>query len=198
MSSNEGKNELKETVSKPPDFLDIFIVFFRIGFFTFGGGLAMIAVIKHELLSKGWLNEEEFVDSLAIATAFPGAIAVNISLVVGHKIRGVTGAFVAMLGVVIPSFTIILLVAFFILEYFKNSKVTLFFKGAGASVAGLITYAAVDMGKTIIKSWKYLLLSSLGIVLGLILQVNPLWIILISAIIGYLISNEDENDDTDG
>ncbi len=188
MTTEEKKTE------KSIGLFKIFIVFFRIGLFTIGGGLAMVAVIRHELTTAGWLNDDEFVDCFSIATALPGVIAVNTSLIVGHKVRGILGGAVAMLGVVIPSFVVILLVAVFLLNHFKTPGMVLFFKGAGAAVAGLIAYVAFGMGKTILRGWKQMLLTCVGVFLGLVLKVNPLWIILTSAVAGYFLCNGDYND----
>lgn len=188
----------KEKKTGQPEIFKMFIIFFRIGLFTFGGGLAMIAVIRHELISQEWLTDEEFVDSLSIATALPGAIAVNTSLIVGYKVRGALGAVTALAGSILPSFIIILLIGFFFLRYFNTNEAQLFFKGAGAAVAGLIAYSAFEMGKTILKSWKHLLLSSIGVILGLTLQINLLWIVLLSAIAGYFLCGKVENDITNG
>jgi chromate transporter len=190
MTSVEKRN------TKIPGLFEIFIVFLRIGFFTFGGGLAMAAVIRHELTSKNWLSDEEFIDSLSVATSFPGVIAVNTSLLVGHKVRGFPGALTALAGAVLPSFITIFLIAFFFLNYFKTHTLMLFFKGAGAAVAGLLAYTALDMGKIILKSRWHIFISSVGIFLGLYYQANPLLIIFISALAGYFVCNRDGEDDS--
>ena len=99
-------------------FLVLFITFFKIGATTFGGGYAMLPIIKREVVERhGWISEEEFVDVLAVAQSSPGAVAVNSAVFIGCKLYGYLGAFVALLGSVLPSFLIILLIAAFFTRY---------------------------------------------------------------------------------
>ena len=87
----------------------LFISFFKIGAFTFGGGWAMISLIEKEIVDKKkWIEREEFLDLLAVAQSLPGILAVNISVAVGDKLRGMKGAITASIGTILPSFTIIL------------------------------------------------------------------------------------------
>ena len=96
----------------------LFITFFKIGATTFGGGYAMIPVIRQEMVSaKNWLTNEEFVDVLAVAQSSPGAVAINSAVFIGYKLAGIPGSFSALLGVVLPSFLIILLVAVFFAQF---------------------------------------------------------------------------------
>ena len=106
----------------------IFGAFFRIGLFTLGGGLAMSPVMRHELVIKRrWLNDDDFMSTMSLATIVPGAIAVNIAYLLGRRLRGKAGATAAILGTVVPSFFVILLIAAFLLPYFDYPKVTAFF-----------------------------------------------------------------------
>ena len=92
----------------------IFFSFFKIGLFTFGGGYAMISLIEREVIThRRWIEQKEFLDLLTLAQSVPGPIAVNTSVFVGYKLRGLRGAAAAVLGTVLPSFTIILLIALF-------------------------------------------------------------------------------------
>ncbi len=90
---------------------DLFSTFLKIGIFTFGGGYAMIPLIEDEIIEKrAWLPKKEFLDLLTIAQSAPGPIALNTAVFIGYKSRGYKGAFAALAGVVLPSFTILLLV----------------------------------------------------------------------------------------
>ena len=90
----------------------IFASFFKIGLFTFGGGYAMLPLIEQELIAKrGWIEHKEFLDLLTLAQSVPGPIAINTSVFVGYKMRGLKGAVAALLGSVLPSFVIILAIA---------------------------------------------------------------------------------------
>ena len=98
--------------------LEMFLTFFKIGAFTFGGGYAMIPIIQDEIsVKRDWMKEEEFLDALAMAQGSPGAIAVNTSIYVGYKLKGVRGAIVATLGTVLPSFLIMLIIARFFFQF---------------------------------------------------------------------------------
>ena len=102
-------------------YLELFLTFLMIGAVSFGGGYGMIALIRQEVLSRGWLTEAELMDRIAVAESTPGPIAVNIATFVGSSEGGILGALLATLGVVLPSFIVILIVAKFYLK-FKNSK----------------------------------------------------------------------------
>ena len=92
--------------------LDLFLTFAKIGLFTFGGGYAMVPIIQREVIERrGWIDREEFLELLTLAQSAPGPIALNTSVFVGYKMRGYAGALAALLGVVVPAFTVILIVA---------------------------------------------------------------------------------------
>ena len=92
-------------------YLELFIEFFLIGAFTFGGGYAMLPLIQQVVLEKGWLSQEQLIDFIAIAESTPGPLAINMSTFVGVRLGGLLGAMMATLGVVLPSFIIITIVA---------------------------------------------------------------------------------------
>ena len=130
----------------------LFLTFFKIGAFTFGGGYAMIALIQAEVLAKGWISAEEVVNFIAIAESTPGPIAVNMATFVGTRMAGIPGAVCATLGVVLPSFIIILIVAR-CFEKFKNSRIVSgCMSGLRPAVVGLIASAVISVGKTVFFS----------------------------------------------
>ena len=104
-------------------FVRLFITFFKIGAFTFGGGWAMISIIEKEIVDKNhWIEREDFLDLLAVAQSLPGILAVNISVAVGDKLRGIKGSLAAALGTILPSFMIILCIAIFLTpDLIKNN-----------------------------------------------------------------------------
>ena len=109
----------------------IFVSFLKIGMFTFGGGYAMLPLIERELITKRkWIEQKEFLDLLTLAQSVPGPIAVNTSVFVGYKVRGLRGAAAALLGTVTPSFVIILVIAIFFAGIRQNPVVDAAFKGA--------------------------------------------------------------------
>lgn len=126
----------------------IFISFFRIGLFTFGGGYAMLPLIERELIVKrGWIEQKEFLDLLTLAQSVPGPIAVNTSVFVGYKIRGLRGAAAALLGTVLPSFVIILAIALFFADIRHNPVVDAAFKGMRPAVVALIIGPVISLAR---------------------------------------------------
>ncbi len=134
--------------------LKLFLNFFKIGLFTFGGGYAMVAVIERELVErKNWINHEEFLDVVAIAESTPGPIAINSATYIGYKRAGVLGALMATLGVVLPSFIIIFLISLFYEKFIALKYVQYAFNGIRAGVAYLIISAGIKMFKKLEKSF---------------------------------------------
>lgn len=124
----------------------LFITMFKIGLFTFGGGYAMIAVIEREITEKKkWLSHEDFLDVIAIAESTPGPLAINTSTFVGYKKGGVPGSIFSTLGVVLPSFIIILIISLFFDAFLELKIVSYAFKGIQAAVAFLILSAGIRM-----------------------------------------------------
>lgn len=138
----------EKRVKSAPSLWDLFITFFKIGAFTFGGGYAMVSVMEEELAEKKkWITSQDMLDMLVIAESTPGAIAVNTATGVGYKMRGLIGSIVATLGVVLPSFLIISLL-FFVINQVADSKwYKAAFTGVNACVVVLVINAFVKMGK---------------------------------------------------
>ena len=116
MTDKSNQEELtKDSANSNNELWPLFISFTKIGAFTFGGGWAMISIIEREIVDKhGWIKRDEFLDLLALAQSLPGILAVNISVAVGDKMRGVKGSMAAALGSILPSLVIILLIAIFL------------------------------------------------------------------------------------
>lgn len=126
----------------------IFFSFLKIGLFTFGGGYAMLPLIEQELIVKRkWIEQREFLDLLTLAQSVPGPIAVNTSVFVGYKVRGLRGATAALLGSVLPSFVIILLIALFFADIRQNPVVDAAFKGMRPAVVALIIGPVISLAR---------------------------------------------------
>jgi chromate transporter len=120
-------------------YFELFFSFFKIGLFTFGGGYAMIPIIQREMIDRRhWIEEKEFFDLLTLAQSAPGPIALNTAVFVGYKLYGYWGAIVSLLGVVIPSFSVILFVAIFFSQIRENAIVDAAFKGMRPVVVALM------------------------------------------------------------
>ena len=125
---------------------ELFLTFFKIGSFTFGGGYAMIAQIKETICEKkGWLSENELMEVITIAESTPGPIAINLATFVGYKRRGFIGSLLATLGVVLPSLVILYVISLFLDAFLENRYVAYAFTGIKCAVAFLILKAGMDM-----------------------------------------------------
>ena len=129
-------------------FLDLFLSFAKIGLFTFGGGYAMISLIENNCVEKKkWITHDEMMDIAVIAESTPGPIAINCATFVGYKIAGMLGAVLATMGVVIPSFIIIVIISMFLDNFLEISLVANAFKGIKVGVGIIIVNAAMNMIK---------------------------------------------------
>ncbi len=127
---------------------ELFKSFFKIGLFTFGGGYAMISLIEAEVIKRrGWLPQSEFLDLLTLAQSSPGPIAINTSVFIGYKVRGLRGAATAAFGAVFPSFLIILIVAIFFAGIRHNVIVDAAFKGMRPAVVALIAVPVLSLAR---------------------------------------------------
>ncbi|MBR4029036.1 MAG: chromate transporter [Alistipes sp.] len=167
------------------ELFEIFWSFLKIGAFTFGGGYAMIPLIQHEVINNHrWLSDREFVELLTIAQAAPGPIALNTAVFVGYKYRGYWGAVSAVLGVVIPSFTIILFVAIFFASMRDNRWVDAAFKGMRPAVVALIVAPIVGLTKGL--HWVLIAVAAATALLVWYFGFSPIWVLIAGAIGGAL------------
>ena len=168
----------------------LFITLFKIGAFTFGGGYAMIAVLQKELVErKKWIEQEEFLDLVAIAESTPGPIAINSATYIGYKVAGVLGSFFATLGVVLPSFIIIFLISLVFDKFLSLVWVQYAFRGIQACVAFLIISAGYKMLKSLKKTAFNIILFALTLLLLVGLSIfavefSTIFYVLIGGVIG--------------
>lgn len=125
--------------------LELFLAFFEIGAMTFGGGYAMIPLVRETVLTRGWLTEEEMLNMIAVAESTPGPIAVNMATFVGSNEAGILGSVVATLGVVLPSFIIILVISALLKNFMKYKGVNAFLEGVRPCVVALILGTAITL-----------------------------------------------------
>ena len=176
--------------------IELFLVFLKIGSFTFGGGYAMIAMIQAEAERHGWLTQEELVDFVALSESTPGPLAVNMATFVGIRTGGVLGAIIATLGIVLPSFIIILIIAKCFEKYKKSKAVGGIMSGLKPAVVGMIGAAFISVARTVFfpaglsvsvfssaSFWVFLGLFAVTTVLAF-KKVHPINVILLSAVIG--------------
>lgn len=165
----------------------IFITFLKLGLFTIGGGYVMIPLIEREVVDKyGWLERRDFVDLLAVAQSAPGVLAVNMSIFVGYKLRGVRGSVAAAVGNVIPSVAIILLIALFFNRFREYEVVNNIFMGIRPAVVALIASPVFSVAKSAKVGWTNVWIPVLSALLIVAYGVSPVYIILAAGVGGFL------------
>ncbi|MBT9153110.1 MAG: Chromate transport protein [Firmicutes bacterium] len=166
-----------------PTLSTLFWSFFKVGAFTFGGGLAMLPVMQREIVDRqGWQSEQEFVDVLAIAQSSPGAIAINTAIFTGYKLLGGPGVAVAIAGVVLPSFLIITVLAATLTAAEPPPLLTEFFLGIRPAVLA----AAIGIGKKVLVDRFNIILAAVALGVSLVSNAHPGILIVSAAIFGYL------------
>ena len=162
-------------------FFQLFYVFLKIGTFTLGGGYAMLPLIQREVVDrKQWLDEEEFLNMIALAQAAPGIIAVNSAIFIGWRCGGWRGALGAVLGAVIPSFLIILAIAMVFQDYKDQPAVEAVFKGVRPAVVALIAAPLLKMARTAKITWLTALIPIAAALLIWLAGLSPVWVIFIT------------------
>ncbi|HML72476.1 MAG TPA: chromate transporter [Macellibacteroides fermentans] len=159
----------------------LFITFVRIGAFTIGGGYAMLPLIQREVVDRGWMSKEEFLDLFAVAQSLPGVFAVNISIFVGYKLKKLTGSVICALGTILPSFLIILAIALFFTQFRENEWVEKAFKGLRPAVVALIAVPVITTARSLrLRGWVLVIPVVVALSIWL-LSLSPVYIIIVAA-----------------
>lgn len=183
MSEPSQKNNRASTL------LTLFFTFLKIGAFTFGGGYAMIPLIQREVVeSKHWLTDDDILSIIAISESTPGPIAINMATFVGYRTAGVLGSLMATLGVVLPSFVIILLVTGVLEQFYHLKAVTYAFQGIRAGVLALILKALWSMYRQSPHNVMSYILMALAFVAVAFFGVSALPVIIVCAVVGLTVS----------
>lgn len=168
---------------------DLFKTFCRIGGLTFGGGYAMLPMLQKEVVDeRKWATNDELLDYYAVGQATPGIIAVNTATFVGYKVKGIWGALFATLGVVFPSFVIILVIASFLQNFSKYIIVQNAFSGIRVAVGVLILNAIIGLLKKSVVNKISTVIFIVTCLFGIVLNISPIYIVISACIIGILIS----------
>jgi len=176
-------------LSKAKTMLEVFLTFFKIGAFTFGGGYAMIPFIQRETVEKhGWISDDDILEIVAIAESTPGPIAINSATFVGYRTCGFWGSVCATLGVVLPSFVIISLISALLSEFNDIRWVQYAFFGIRAGVLALVLKALWGMYKKSKKNLFSYCVMAFALLMSAILKVNLLVIIVCCAVFGLVYS----------
>ena len=178
--------EQSQKKKKLNKYLDLMWTFFKVGLFTFGGGLAMLPLITKETVEKhGWVDEDQMGDILAISEATPGPISVNAATFIGYKVGKLFGAFCATLGLVLPSLIIIILISLVIDWFLGLEYVAYAFMGIRCAVAILIFNAAIKIYKKIEKRYLIYILLLIGLAVTILLpQISSIYVLLFGGLVG--------------
>ena len=185
-------------------YLQLFLTFLKVGAFAFGGGYAMLSLIGDSVLAYGWMTEEELLNFVGVETVIPGPIAVNMATFIGYEQGGFLGALLATVGVVLPSFIIILIVAALIKNLMKYPAVNAFITGMRPALGGLILATAATMGlkvfigfeklgSAIAFDWRTFVILAVIIAVPMLYkklakkEFSPILLIVVSAIFGILL-----------
>jgi len=184
------------------EYIKLYFIFFKVGLFTIGGGLAAIPLLQDEILNRGWLTVAQFADMIAVSESTPGPIGANVATYVGYSQFGILGSIVATIGLVTPSVIIIMLIAKYVMHYRDNKYVNGVFVGLRPAVTGLILAAAysiavislvdVDLFNTSgnfldLFKWQAIVLFVVFMVATNKMKHHPIFYIVIAGVIGIVI-----------
>ena len=189
------------------ELLTLFFTFFKIGLFTIGGGYAMLPMVEREIVDKlGWITQEQLLDYIGVAECTPGPFAVNTATFVGNEMGGVWGGIVATVGVCLPSFIVILVLAALLEKFMEKKPVQGLFYGVRPVVCGLIAASCVSIALGLVfpeldltyfgslsSSFNWMNLLLIGAFFGISFvrvrgkTLHPLWILLLSAVVGIVL-----------
>lgn len=166
---------------------EIFLTFFKIGLFTFGGGYVMINIMSHTIVNKkGWLTEDEMFELLVISESTPGPFAINGATYIGYKHAKFWGSFFATLGVILPSFIIILLISFFLQAFKDNLFIQHGLKGISAGVSVLILLALMKIGKKVPINVVNIVLFLVALVVSFFNLFSIIYVLIAGALFGLI------------
>lgn len=164
---------------------ELFYAFLKVGTFTFGGGLAMLPLIRKTAVDgKRWMTEDEIVDCFAISQSLPGMLAVNAAIYIGYRQKGLAGSIAAALGVILPAFISIVIILLFLGRIEENSYVLGAFEGIKAASVALIAVAAYKMGKKILKGKLEYFIAAVSFIIIVFAGISAVWAIIFGALAG--------------
>lgn len=168
--------------------VEIFLVFFKIGLFSFGGGYAMMPLFEKEIINGlHWISYSDFIDIVAIAQTTPGPFAVNSATFIGNKLAGFWGSVVATLGVTLPSFIIMSIIFLTINKFRDSNAIKVSIRGIRPVVLALVLAAVVTIGKGAIIDYKSIIIAIVAFVLVRVKKLNPILLMAVGFLVGIVI-----------
>jgi chromate transporter len=166
---------------------DLFRTFFVIGATTFGGGYAMLPMLNREIVVKRkWVSEEELLDYFGIGQCIPGIIATNTSTFIGHKVKGISGAIIATLGMIAPSLIIIITIAMLLSNFMEIKIIQNAFAGIRVAVSALIVSTVIKLIKSNVKNVMQIAVCVLVFLAVAFLKVSPMWVVIVVVAVGII------------
>lgn len=182
---------MEEKQSRAKTLLKLFMTNLYISAFTFGGGFVIVTFMKKKFVDElHWIDEQEMLDLTAIAQSCPGAIAVNVSIMVGWRVGGFAGMCVSVLGTIIPPVAILSIISLFYNAFATNPYVDLVLKGMQAGVAAVILDVVFNLGLKVLaaRNWIHIAVMVLAFIATFCLGVNVMYVILSAALVGLVIT----------
>lgn len=183
--------KMEQNLSRGRKLWTLFTSLLYISTFTFGGGFVIVTFMKRRFVDKlGWLDEQEMLDMTALAQSSPGPIALNAAIQVGWRVGGAVGMVIATIATILPPMIILTLVSIFYSAFANNEYVALVLKGMQAGVAAVIADVVCDLGSKVLKtkSWIHITLMLAAFIATYFLNINVIFVILASALIGVILS----------
>lgn len=167
----------------------ILVSFLKVGAFTFGGGYALLPMIQREIVYRHrWVDSTAFMDVLVVTQSLPGPLALNSAIIIGRRLRGTAGGLTAALGIVLPSFLIILILVAFLLPLVQgNPYVQAVFYGLRAAVVALVAAAAWKLGRELVRDWQSGVILALLLAPGLVLGLHPIIMLAAGGLLGLIL-----------
>jgi len=167
----------------------LFWVFFSISAVALGGGLTMLPIMSREFVEKrGWLTDNDMIDTVAVMQSMPGIIASNMAVLIGYRVAGVLGAICSVIGVVLPPSIFILIIAIFMNSLSGSETLDHIFLGVRAAVSAMILLSSIKMGKQIIKGKAAAIIAAAGFIAMVFFNMNAILLVVIAALVGLSIA----------
>ena len=167
--------------------IQLFVSFFTIGLFSFGGGYAVLSFLQQEVERCGWMTTERFVDLIAISQSTPGPIAINMATFTGYQVGGVPGSLVATVAVSLPGMMLMIVFALFLFHFYEKPQAQAVFRGLRPAVVGLIAAAGWHIARVAVVNWMALAITAVCILLIARWKIRPVPLVIGSAIAGMLL-----------
>lgn len=183
--------KMEQNLSRGRKLWTLFTSLLYISAFTFGGGFVIVTFMKRRFVDKlGWLDEQEMLDMTALAQSAPGPIALNAAIQVGWRVGGAVGMVIATIATILPPMIILTVISIFYSAFANNEYVALVLKGMQAGVAAVIADVVCDLGGKVLKtkSWIHIVLMLAAFIATYFLNINVIFVILASALIGVILS----------